>query len=231
MKNSEKILKEIISQNRIKILEIEKKLEKNCKKIEINISRGSVEKIVYIKSYVSDFDCSLCYNGVALCRFSGKIKRMKDEKEFYEKISGVTSSIKMKNCQFGTPQFCKCKLHELAKNTFKSPLYEDYRKEVIIEKNILRLKKAGISERFAKKTFSTFEEYSKNATIIKNKCLEYSQNWKELKKNGEGLFLSGRTGIGKTHLISAIGESILKKGELVVFLSVSDLLQKIRKLF
>ena len=59
-----------------------------------------------------------------------------------------------------------------------------------------------------------------------NYCKKYAE---EFTTDSDGIFMSGPTGLGKTHLSLAIADSVLKKGYSVIYGSVPELLRTIER--
>ncbi|WP_242223683.1 ATP-binding protein [Bacillus cereus group sp. BfR-BA-01380] len=86
----------------------------------------------------------------------------------------------------------------------------------------------NLGERFKKSTFESFLERDRSITAaqISQKYVQEFKSW-----NGESLMIWGDPGNGKTHLAAAIANELSKKGHIVVFQSVPELLQRIRSTF
>lgn len=76
----------------------------------------------------------------------------------------------------------------------------------------------------------SLDENGKNPYKRMLKIYNYCQNYAEtFSKNSRGLFMSGGTGLGKTHLSLAIANEVIKKGFSVVYVSVPDILSKLER--
>lgn len=87
---------------------------------------------------------------------------------------------------------------------------------------------SNLGERFSKSTFESFLDRNGSETAYKV-AVKYVKTFKEW--NGESLMLWGEPGNGKTHLAAAIVNELSKKGYIVVFQSVPELIQRIRSTF
>lgn len=87
---------------------------------------------------------------------------------------------------------------------------------------------SNLGERFSKSTFESFLDRNGSETAYKV-AVKYVKTFKDW--NGESLMLWGEPGNGKTHLAAAIVNELSKKGYIVVFQSVPELLQRIRSTF
>ena len=113
----------------------------------------------------------------------------------------------------------------------KQEIQERQRKEEA-EKRIVEVKKdtlgamvkAGVSPCYAECSFDTFEVTNSNKKYLKF-CQKYVEGPQD------SLFLTGRCGSGKTHLAVSIAKELLLQGNVVRFVSVPELLLKIRQTF
>lgn len=85
-----------------------------------------------------------------------------------------------------------------------------------------------LGKRFKDRTFEAFEirDYNRKAFEI---ALDYAQNFDRYKEKGEGLFITGSYGVGKTHLAAAVTNYLIQnlKGT-VIFGNVTTLLGRLR---
>lgn len=85
-----------------------------------------------------------------------------------------------------------------------------------------------LGKRFRERTFDTFEvqEHTKKAYEI---ALDYAKNFEVYKEKGEGLFITGGYGVGKTHLAASIANYLISNEiATVIFGNVTTLLGRIR---
>lgn len=87
--------------------------------------------------------------------------------------------------------------------------------ECSIMQKINRLTKSSeITEEFQKMAFSNFETDGRDSDIqiMKDKCLQYYVSFNEIKSTRKNsVLLIGQPGAGKTHLLTAISNSLIKK--------------------
>ena len=90
---------------------------------------------------------------------------------------------------------------------------------------------SGIKKRFMERTFPNFccdtPGRKENFKIAK----EYADNFSNHKAMGDGLYIEGTNGTGKTHLAAAIALQLIGEGIPVICKTSSDLLQDIKKSF
>lgn len=93
------------------------------------------------------------------------------------------------------------------------------------------LGKSGIKKRFQQRTFENFKldtaGRKKNYGIAK----EYADNFAYHRARGDGLYIEGTNGTGKTHLAAAIALQLIGEGVPVICKTSSDLLLDIKKTF
>ena len=84
-----------------------------------------------------------------------------------------------------------------------------------------------LGERFKKRNFNSFEvnDDNRNAYQMSKK---YVEEFEKFKETGRGLLFFGNYGTGKTHLAAAVLQNVIKKGYTGVFMSVPELISKIR---
>lgn len=94
---------------------------------------------------------------------------------------------------------------------------------------------SGVSERFKRRTFATFQELPENVAAYKM-ATGYAGNFQRLTADPSGherngLFIIGPCGTGKTHLAAAIANKLMADGIPVIFVTMIDLLAKIKATF
>lgn len=108
---------------------------------------------------------------------------------------------------------------------------EANRRKAVQEKVNKLLGTSGIKKRFQQRTFPNFRcdtaGRRKNYDIAK----EYADNFAYHKAKGDGLYIEGTNGTGKTHLAAAISLQLIGEGIPVICKTASDLLGDIKKAF
>lgn len=91
--------------------------------------------------------------------------------------------------------------------------------------------KSCLPKRFLSRTFDSFNRTNEVQIKAYSKAIEYNEKFKEFEEIGQGLYICGSFGTGKTHLAVAVGISLLNKGINVIFKTAGDILEDIRKTF
>lgn len=108
---------------------------------------------------------------------------------------------------------------------------EEKRREAMQRKIQRLLGQSGIKRRFQQRTFPNFRQdtpgRAKNYRIAK----EYADNFAYHRARGDGLYIEGTNGTGKTHLAAAIALQLIGNGIPVICKTSSDLLLDIKKSF
>ncbi|MGN0787094.1 MAG: ATP-binding protein [Christensenellales bacterium] len=94
------------------------------------------------------------------------------------------------------------------------------------------LGESGIDARFEKRTFDQYEIYSGEK---QRRCFEiakrYADKFSDLRAKGQGLYLEGTYGTGKTHLAVAIANQLMDAGIPIICKTSIELLGDIKKTF
>ena len=93
------------------------------------------------------------------------------------------------------------------------------------------LGKSGIKKRFQQRTFDNFITDTPDRKRCYRTAKEYADNFPALYQTGEGLYIEGSNGTGKTHLAAAIALQLIEQGIPVVCKTSSDLLGDIKRSF
>lgn len=121
--------------------------------------------------------------------------------------------------------------HDQEEAAKKAEAEEQARRKAMREKVERLLGKSGIKKRFRQRTFPNFirntTERQKNYQIAK----EYADAFPMHRERGDGLYIEGTNGTGKTHLAAAIALQLIGEGIPVICKTSGDLLQDIKKSF
>lgn len=93
------------------------------------------------------------------------------------------------------------------------------------------LGKSGIKKRFQQRTFENFRCDTKGRALNFKIAKSYADNWAYHYRNGDGLYIEGTNGTGKTHLAAAIALQLIGNGIPVICKTSSDLLMDIKRSF
>lgn len=95
------------------------------------------------------------------------------------------------------------------------------------QERVAQLKaESGIEGRNAKADFDDCEITVENEEVF-NSCLRFAMNWKQVKKNGMGMYLYGDKDTGKTFLACCIANMLLDAGVRVIFATADSLLTEL----
>ncbi len=123
------------------------------------------------------------------------------------------------------------KEHDRKEAERKAAEEEEKRRKAMQEKISRLLGQSGIKKRFQQRTFPNFRcdtaGRKKNYSIAK----EYADNFAYHRARGDGLYIEGTNGTGKTHLAAAIALQLINEGIPVICKTSSDLLLDIKKAF
>lgn len=93
------------------------------------------------------------------------------------------------------------------------------------------LGRSGIKKRFRQRTFDRFKADTPERRKWLRVAKEYADRFPEKLDTGEGLYIEGNYGTGKTHLAAAIALQLIEAGVPVVCKTSIDLLMDIKKAF
>lgn len=140
------------------------------------------------------------------------------------------------------PEACTCPEGQAAKeaaaNARENAKAAESAKEAA-EKERERIKHiigtSGMGERFKARTFDKFEQLPTNTAACRT-ASGYAASFKQLQQNAagkekNGLLFTGPKGTGKTHLAAAIANKLMSDGVAVLFVTMIDLLGKIKATF
>lgn len=95
---------------------------------------------------------------------------------------------------------------------------------------------SGINARFLRRTFERFQVTEQNERALRI-CREYADTFRDkLPEHNEepgrnGLFITGPMGTGKTHLVAAIANQLMRGGTPVLCMTMIDLLDQIKRTY
>lgn len=156
-----------------------------------------------------------------------------------------TRGVVLKNRVMWMPygaEACTCPAGQAAKDA-ADKAKEDARlaeeKVAAAEKERERIKRligtSGMGARFKSRTFESFKELPENTQAYKT-AIGYAANYKRLQADHaafekNGLLITGPKGTGKTHLAASIANKLMADGIPVLFVTMIDLLGKIKSTF
>lgn len=94
-----------------------------------------------------------------------------------------------------------------------------------------RLARSGMKARFLSRTFANFRTDTPGRARAYRIAKEYADNFAAHSANGDGLYIEGTFGTGKTHLAAAIALQLMEQGYSVIFRTADDLLRDIKATF
>lgn len=123
----------------------------------------------------------------------------------------------------------KAEREKLYQEQLKKQQEEELRQKL---ERIERLfQQSRLGKRFRDRTFETFvvRDYNQKAFEI---AQDYAKSFDKYKEKGEGLFITGGYGVGKTHLAAAIANYLIQNLKAtVIFGNVTTLLGRIRQTY
>ena len=93
------------------------------------------------------------------------------------------------------------------------------------------LGKSGIKKRFQHRTFDNFKADTSERQRCYKIAKRYADTFKQRYENGDGLYIEGTNGTGKTHLAAAIALQLINEGVPVICKTSTDMLLDIKKTF
>ena len=106
---------------------------------------------------------------------------------------------------------------------------EENRRRVIRTERLLG--RSGIKKRFRQRTFERFIANTPERRIWLKAAKEYADHFPEKLDAGEGMYIEGNYGTGKTHLAAAIALQLIEAGVPVICKTSIDLLTDIKRSF
>jgi DNA replication protein DnaC len=93
------------------------------------------------------------------------------------------------------------------------------------------LGQSGLKKRFLNRTFENYKTRTQNQKKAYAVAKAYADRFQEFYERGEGLYIEGTNGTGKTHLAAAIALQLIHEGIPVICKTSIDLLDDIKKAF
>lgn len=121
--------------------------------------------------------------------------------------------------------------HDRKEAERKAAEAEEKRRKAMQERVNRLLGKSGIKKRFQQRTFPNFRCDTPGRTKNYRIAKEYADNFAYHRARGDGLYIEGTNGTGKTHLAAAIALQLIGEGIPVICKTSSDLLLDIKKSF
>lgn len=90
---------------------------------------------------------------------------------------------------------------------------------------------SGMKKRFLARRFENFVTDTPGRKKAFRIAKEYADNFEAHKANGDGLYIEGTFGTGKTHLAAAIAIQLMEQGHGVIFRTCDDMLRDIKATF
>ncbi len=90
---------------------------------------------------------------------------------------------------------------------------------------------SGIKKRFQQRTFENFTADTPGRLKAFKLAKGYADAFNEISKTGQGLYIEGSCGTGKTHLAAAIALQLINQGIPVIFKTSIDLLGDIKRTY
>lgn len=93
------------------------------------------------------------------------------------------------------------------------------------------LSKSGIRKRYQQRTFERFVQDTPGRKRAYKIARDYAESFDKARENGEGLYIEGTYGTGKTHLAAAIALFLTEQEYSVVMKTSFDLFEEIKSTF
>lgn len=160
------------------------------------------------------------------CRYCGALL-------YYEGVVLMGNVVAWYNTE---PQRCKCKQAQeyWAKRDAREAAVEQERRHVVERKRRQEkidsvLTASGIKRRFLDRTFETFQRDTEEREEAYQKAKEYADSFDTYAQRGQGLYIEGTCGTGKTHLAVAIAMQLISRGIPVICKTSIALLGEIKR--
>ncbi|MBU3105135.1 ATP-binding protein [Clostridium gasigenes] len=105
---------------------------------------------------------------------------------------------------------------------------ECYEKEILNNNN--GWKKAGLTIETSKLNFTSFKNWNESSTLIKDLAIRYFKDFDRIKDSrNNSLILSGNPGCGKSHLIMAIANNLIRRRVNVVYMPYREIIIELKQ--
>lgn len=136
------------------------------------------------------------------------------------------------------PQRCTCpsatkKWAEYDAEIERKEMEEKKAREIAMHRDRVDrlLENSGIKKRFLMRTFEQFRTDTPGRLKAYKAARNYAESFEAKLKTGEGLYIEGTNGTGKTHLAAAIALYLIEKEYSVIMRTSFDLLDEIKRRF
>lgn len=121
---------------------------------------------------------------------------------------------------------CSCEADRIKKEEKEKKEQEKMKKYNSLIQNSL------LGERFKNVSFDNIDTNRPTSFInALERCKRFCENWDQIKEEGQGIYLYGDYGTGKTHLTACIGKELLSKNIPVVFTSFIEVSKQLRDIY
>lgn len=94
-----------------------------------------------------------------------------------------------------------------------------------------RKKASQLGERYKEVSFETSDVYSADYETIFKRCKKYTEVAEEVLKRGIGIYLHGKSGVGKTHLAACMANALMESYYTILYTNVADIAKRIRSTY
>lgn len=136
------------------------------------------------------------------------------------------------------PQHCDCEkavekreAEEAERFRLEAEEQERRAEEARKERVERQLADSGMKKRFLTRRFENFVQDTPGRKRAYRAAKEYADNFEAHQANGDGLYIEGTFGTGKTHLAAAIAIRLMEQGHAVIFKTADDMLREIKATF
>lgn len=110
----------------------------------------------------------------------------------------------------------------------QTPTRESMERYFREQERFRRREQSGMSTRFLSRTFKNFQTDTPGRAKAHRTALDYAENFDTHLAAGDGLYIEGTFGTGKTHLAAAISLYLMEQRRSVIFKTADGLLRDIK---